>query len=139
MSDTTNLAVEHLFTLTAKTNVSAVIANGPAGTRAIVDASTGTFTGAALKGTVQGPGGDWVTVRANGTMKLDVRLVLTTEDGAAIYMTYLGIGTDGAKHLRTAPLFETGDERYAWLNDVQAIALGGSDGQQVTYEVYRVL
>jgi len=28
MSDTTNLAVEHLFTLTAKTNVSAVIANG---------------------------------------------------------------------------------------------------------------
>ena len=56
-------------------------------------------------------------------------------------MQYQGISTrdgDGAK-LRTAPLFETGDERYTWLNNVQAVALGSSGGGKVTYDVYQLL
>jgi len=57
---------EHLFTITANTSLTGMIANGPAGTRVIVDASTGTFEGPRLRGTVSGPGGDWVTVRADG-------------------------------------------------------------------------
>jgi hypothetical protein len=88
---------------------------------------------------VKGPGGDWVLARPDGSLLLDVRLVLETDDGAAIYMTYRGVAKDGAAWIRTAPQFETGDERYAWLNSVQAVATGQSGGTSVTYEVYQLL
>jgi hypothetical protein len=39
----------------------------------------------------------------------------------------------------TAPLFQTGDERYAWLNDVQAVAIGKPSKDAVDYDVYRIL
>jgi hypothetical protein len=134
----TSLPVEHVFTITANTSINASI-DGPGGTRIIIDASSGTFAGPKLKGTVKGPGGDWVILRPNGTLVLDVRLLLETDDGAAIYMTYRGVGRDMGGWIRTAPAFETGDERYAWLNDIQAISTGSSDGSSVTYEVYQVL
>jgi Protein of unknown function (DUF3237) len=128
----------HLFTLTADTNLTGMIANGPMGTRVIVDASTGSFEGPQMKGTVSGPGGDWVTVRADGSMQLDVRILLKTDDGADILCEYKGIGLDGAKHITTAPMFQTSHEKYAWLNSVVAVARGSSGDGKVTYEVYEV-
>jgi Protein of unknown function (DUF3237) len=133
-----HLPVEHLFTITANTSLNASI-DGPHGTRVIIDASSGSFEGPKLKGTVKGPGGDWVLARPDGSFLLDVRLVLETHDGAAIYMTYRGIAKDSASWIRTAPMFETGDERYAWLNSVQAVATGQSNGTSVTYEVYQLV
>ncbi len=127
-----------LFTISAATTTSGVIANGPAGTRVIVDASTGTFEGERLRGTVHGPGGDWVTVRADGSLHLDVRLLLKTDDGADIYMEYRGIGLDGASHITTAPMFQTGAEQYAWLNHVVAVARGTTGDGTVTYDVFEV-
>ena len=138
----TSLPVEHLFTITAQTTPPVVMQGGPQGSRIIVSVTGGTFEGPKLKGTVQeSGGGDYLTQRADGSVKLDVRLVLKTEDGAAILMTYNGIGMqkDGALTLRTAPLFETGDERYAWLNTVQAVATGAPGRGSVTYEVYALL
>ena len=133
------LPVEHLFTLTATTGAPQSIANGPQGTRAIVAVTGGTFEGPKLRGTViGGSGGDYLTVRADGSFKLDVRVVLQTEDGATILMTYTGIGArgDSGLALRTAPLFETGDERYAWLNRVQAVGIGSSGQGSVSYTIY---
>ncbi len=84
----TSLPVEHLLTLTATTQPPQSIANGPQGTRAIVAVSGGAFEGPKLRGTVVGgSGGDYLTVRADGSFKLDVRIVLQTEDGANILMT----------------------------------------------------
>ena len=136
------LPVEFLFTMTAHTgdHPPVVLAGGPGGTRVVVTAMRGIFEGPRLRGTIAAAaGGDWVTVRADGSMKLDVRLVLRTDDGADILMTYCGIGTrdpDGATIVRAAPLFETGDERYAWLNLVQAAAHGRAGEGSVTYDVY---
>lgn len=127
-----------LFTLTADVVTKGVVPNGPQGTRVVVDASSGTFEGERLRGTVSGPGGDWVTARADGSLLLDVRLLLHTDDGAVIYMEYKGIGLDGATKITTAPLFQTGDERYTWLNHVVAVARGASGGGKVTYDVYEV-
>ena len=79
------------------------------------------------------------TLRADGSGRLDVRLLLETDDGALILMQYNGIFTDGATRIRSAPLFETGDERYAWLNSVQAIGLGSVGDGDVSYDVYQVL
>ncbi len=132
------LPVELLFTVTVPTNLAGIIGGGPHGTRVVVDASSGRFEGPKVSGSVKGPGGDWVTVRADGTLGLDVRLLLETDDGAMILMQYKGVGSAGGASIRTAPLFETGDERYLWLNNVQAVAIGSSDGTKVTYDVYAV-
>jgi hypothetical protein len=135
----TSLPAEYLFTVTATTAPAALIEGGPQGTRRIVAVTGGTFDGPKMKGKVaDAPGGDWLTTRADGTVRLDVRVLLVTDDGASILMTYSGIGKagDGGFKLRTAPQFETGDTRYAWLNGVQAVGLGTPGRDTVTYEVY---
>jgi hypothetical protein len=138
------LPAEHLFTITANTadRAPVMIPNGPHGTRVLVTAMSGTFSGPKLSGKVaDAAGGDWVTVGADGTMYLDVRLTLLTDDGAPIYMEYKGIGLrqeDGSTSIRTAPLFQTSDERYAWLNRVQAVGLGTTGKGSVTYDIYAV-
>jgi hypothetical protein len=35
-----------------------------------------------------------------------------------------------------APLFETGDERYAWLNSIQAVGIGTAGAEGVDYDIY---
>lgn len=137
----TQLDVNHLFTMTLRVGdtTNSLIRGGPTGTRLIAAVEGGTFDGPELKGTVVPPGGDWVHARPNRTIHLDVRVLLVTDDGESILMTYQGIGTpgdDGVTSLRTAPTFETGAEKYAWLNDVQAVGLGTSADGTVTYEVY---
>jgi hypothetical protein len=136
MPHVVSLPVEFLFTITVTTDTTGIIARGPHGTRVIVDASTGTFEGPKLKGNVKGPGGDWLTIRPDGVWHLNVRVLLETDDGAAILMQYTGIGVDGGANIRTTPLFETGDERYAWLNSVQGVAHGSVGDGNVTYDVY---
>jgi hypothetical protein len=135
------LPVEFLFTLTANIGEvdPAVLTGTPSGTRMVVTAMSGTFDGPRLRGRVEPvAGGDWVVVRSDGSMLLDVRLVLRTYDDALIYMTYSGIGvrTETGLKVRTAPQFETGDERYAWLNTIQAVAHGSRGDGTIVYDVY---
>jgi hypothetical protein len=135
----TTLAVEHLFTFTGTIGRGASIKSGPMGTRVIVPVLSGAFEGPKLRGRIaDAPSGDWVYLRADGSIKLDVRLTLLTDDGAVILMTYSGIGvpTEGAMALRTAPQFETGDERYGWLNNIQAVGSGTFGHGTVIHDVY---
>ncbi len=130
---------EFLFSLTATTATGISIPGGPQGSRVVVPVTGGTFEGPRLRGSVEpSPGGDWITGRADGSFKLDVRLVLTTDDGVHIVMSYTGVGvrTADGLQLRTAPLFEAGDERYAWLNTIQAVGIGTSKSGSVSYQVY---
>ena len=74
------------------------------------------------------PAGDWLTIGPDNVATLDIRFVLETHDGANVLVQGMG-RTDSVKFasggpLYFAPLFETKDPRYAWLNKVQAIAKG---------------
>jgi hypothetical protein len=131
-------AFEYLGTLRADIGARSVVENGPQGTRTIVPVVGGRFEGPRLKASVEGPAGDWITNRPDGTYRLDVRFTLRTDDGALILVTYNGIGqaTGTGASLRTAPLFETGDPRYAWLTRLQAIGVGERVGTTVKYEIY---
>ena len=131
-------AFEYLGTLRADTGTRTVVENGPQGTRTIVQVTGGRFEGPKLKATVQTPAGDWITNRADGSYRLDVRLTLKTDDGAFILVTSTGIGqaTDTGASLRIAPLFETGDPRYTWLTRLQALGVGERVGTAVTYDIY---
>jgi len=129
---------EYLGTLRAEIGTRTVVENGPQGTRTIVQIVGGRFEGPRVKASIQTPAGDWITNRADGSYRLDVRLTLKTDDGALILVTYNGIGqtTNGGASLRSAPLFETGDSRYAWLTRLQAVGVGERVGTTVSYDIY---
>jgi hypothetical protein len=129
---------EYLGRLRAETGARTVVENGPQGTRTIVQIVGGRFEGPRVKASVQTPAGDWITNRADGSYRLDVRLTLKTDDGALILVTYNGIGqtTGTGASLRAAPLFETGDSGYAWLTRLQAVAVGERVGTTVSYDIY---
>ncbi len=121
--------------ITAELGEAYHIRSGPAGRRYIAAVTGGTFKGPKLSGTVATQtGGDWVTIRSDKTMRLDVRIVLKTDDDAIIYMYYGGIGSNG--QLRTAPYFETDAEQYSWLNNVQGVGIGSIGPNGPTYEIY---
>jgi hypothetical protein len=46
---------------------------------------------------------------------------------------------NGKPRIITAPLFETGDERYACLTQIQAIAIGAPGQNVVDYDIYRLV
>jgi hypothetical protein len=129
---------EYLGTLRAEIGTRTVVESGPQGTRTIVQIVGGRFEGPRVKASIQAPAGDWITNRADGSYRLDVRLTLKTDDGALILVTYNGIGqtTKGGASLRSAPLFETGDSRYAWLTRLQAVGLGERAGANLSYDIY---
>ena len=137
-TSTSGPAFEYLGTLRVETGERTVVENGPQGTRTIVQIVGGRFEGPRIKASVQTPAGDWITNRADGSYRLDVRFTLRTDDGALILVTYNGVGqtTTAGASLRAAPLFETGDSRYTWLTRLQAVAVGERVGTAVTYEIY---
>jgi hypothetical protein len=112
----------------------------------------GSFQGPKLKGEVLPGGGDWFLLRPDGVGELDVRGTFRTDDGALVYVTYRGIlhappqvmarAQAGEKvdpseyYFRTAPLFQTASEKYAWLNQIQAIGIGWFGAGRVGYRVY---
>jgi len=129
---------EYMGRLTLETGTRTVVENGPQGKRTIVQIVSGRFEGPRVKASIQTPSGDWITNRPDGSYRLDVSLTIKTDDGAVILVTYNGIGqtTDAGASLRAAPLFETGDARYAWLTRLQAVALGERVGTALAYDFY---
>ena len=116
---------------------------GHAGHRRGRRRGTSKVSGCAPTSTAQAAA-DWLTVNAALLGTIDVRALLETDDGALIYTWYhgrldLSQGT-GASPAYSAPLYETGDERYAWLNKIQAVAKGivSADGKQLVYEICEV-
>ena len=84
---------------------------------------------------------DWLVVGPDGTGTLDVRMLLETHDGAAVFMQYNGrvdLASGAAPITYTAPRFETGDDRYRWLNKIQAVGKGELDGDVLVYELYEL-
>jgi hypothetical protein len=119
-----------------------VLVNTPSGTRVIVEVESFTVVGDRIRGRNKGhAAADWLTIGPDGTGTLDVRATMETDDGVAVFAYYQGRrdfseGMDAP--LYTAPKFETGDERYAWLNKIQAVGKGALDGSTLTYEIYEL-
>ena len=104
------------------------IGTGPAGDRSVGGIRAVTVAGERLSATLAGPAAaDWL-VRTGSIGVIDARLTLRTDDDALIYMTYggrLDLSNPAAGMFAyVAPVFETGDPRYAWLNGVQAVGKG---------------
>lgn len=150
------LAARPLLVLTAHLDPPHLNEATPYGIRKVVPVTGGIFTGERLNGVIEPLGGhDWALVRADGTLVLDVRLTLTTDDGARILMTYFGVRSGPAEvldrlarkepvdpseyYFRIAPRFETGSTQYAWLNNVVAVGYGERLDVGPRYTVYEIL
>jgi hypothetical protein len=128
-----------LGTMTATLRKPYLLPKTPVGDRLIYEVESGAFEGERLRGVMHGTStADWLTIGPDGTATLDVRSVLLTDDGAYVFLHYSGrvdVSNGSGAPLYAAPLFETGDDRYRWLNRVQAVAKGVLDGLVLTYEV----
>ena len=127
----------------------------PHGNRRIIYVKGGTFAGPKLKGEVLPGGGDWVLIHPDGVRELDARETLRTDDGHLIYMTARGIfraapetfqrlvrgdAIDPSEYyFRTTPAFETGSEKYGWLNRIVAVGIGERPPTGLIHTVYAIL
>ena len=150
------LKSRHLFTITMKLAPTLELGDTPSGKRRVFTVLRGTFTGDRLHGEVLSQAGsDLLLVRQDGSAQQDVRLILRTDDGALILMTYRGVRHASEEvnariargehippsdyYLRTAPFFETSSPKYAWLNKMVTVAVGERQLDGVNYEVFEIL
>lgn len=123
-----------------------VVGAGCFGTRLIIEVESVRVDGDRLCGEMAGAAGaDWLLVGPEGTGTLDARWTLRTDDGAIIFIQYKGRFAEDLSQpqfpatVYAAPHFETSDERYTWLNRIQAIGKGTAhQDQTLDYEWYEV-
>ena len=130
------------------------LGDSPLGRRRIIPITGGSFRGAKLAGRVLPGGADWQVIRADGVAELDARYTLETDDHALIYVQNFGYRHGPADvlqrlaagepvdpalyYMRTTPRFETGAERYRWLNRLICVATGARRAAVVELEVFEV-
>lgn len=104
----------------------------------ITQVASGVVNGPNIKGTIQPPSADWVQVLPSGVVRLDVRLLVKTDEGEAIYISYNGvfkhsdeslekqkkgeeITPDDGWYAYATPTFRTSSKKHDYLNGVQAV------------------
>ena len=116
------------------------VGGGPKGTRVIIDVPSVEFTGERFNAVLAtNDAADWAAFSDDGKIAaLDVRMTLKTDDGALIYVEYQGRMEVEKGLLATAPTFQTGSDKYSWLNSIQAVAAGAVDNESglLTYTIY---
>jgi Protein of unknown function (DUF3237) len=135
----TEFPVEHVLTMTARTEQAILVHGAPQGTRGVVRVTGGEFGGGRLSGTIAACGADWFTARTDGSLLLDVRLLLACSDGASVLLAYQGVAVplgDGGLDIRIAALFEAPQGPHAWLNRIQGVGRGRLTDGGVRYEIY---
>ena len=127
----------------------------PHGIRSIVPVTGGDFEGPRLRGKVLPGGCDWLLLRSDGVLELDLRITLETDDHALIYMTFQGLRhgppdaiaalgrgevVDPARYyFRTLPRFETSTEAYAFLNRIVTVGVGEARPDGAVHRIDEVL
>jgi hypothetical protein len=156
VSPTVEPRLDYLMTLLAELDPPQLVGEA---TR-IVNVTGGWVKGPRISGKIIGPAGDWLRALPTGGRRIDARLTIVTDDNQLIYTSYNGIikhsdasaekaargevvrPADGV-YFVAAPTYHTSSERYAWINDIQAIALmtevkPSAPGRYVKYDVFTV-
>lgn len=149
------LRSEYLFTISVAVTALHDVGPVPLGGRHIDMLGAGKFDGPRLKGEVLSGGMDMKTLRSDGAMNPDVRLVLRTDDGALIFMHYRGVRHGSPEvmariargetvppteyYLRNTPYFETAAPKYDWLNRIVAVGVGRRLPDRGEYDVFQIL
>src|SRR5499427_3403739 len=149
------LSLAPLFIFQIEVKPPSVIGATPGYDRRIGEIAGGRFEGERLRGKILTGGSDWQSLRSDGATTINVRLVMETDDGALIGMTYLGM-RHGPKevldriargesvnpseyYMRATPYYETASEKYGWLNRAVSVAYGHRVAGGAIYQVFEIL
>lgn len=116
-----------------------VIGKTPAGVR-IDFPFEGTATSEHWEGERPVRGVDYVTVRADGNMDLDIHGIIGEKKEAVSYKA-IGVSItndDQSADPKELLVFQTGNEELAWLNNEIAVAFGHGAEGRITLEIYLV-
>lgn len=147
--------VEKLFYLEAELHPDIIIGDVGRGNLLICPIKGGFFEGERLRGEILDFGADWNLMYANNINIIDTRYLLKTDDGEMISLTTKGKAiiepeSDRAiergefvdpksYYFRQHLFFETGSEKYNWLNGIIAFAvLGCKPTGEICYNAYMV-
>ena len=148
------IKTEFLFTIALEVQ-GFTVGDTPCGSLRIFHYDSGNFEGPKLKGTVVPGGGGTALTRHDDVLEIEARLTLETDDNEKIYVTWKGLRhgpkevidrvnrgetvDPGTYYFRTTPYFETGSQKYAWLNRICSIATGSRNASGRTIQVFQVL
>jgi hypothetical protein len=151
----TTMRYQPLFAFQIEVKPPNVIGATPGYDRRVGEIAGGRFEGERLRGKILSGGSDWQSLRNDGTITLNVRLIMETDDGALIGMTYLGMRhgpkevmdrlSRGEKvspseyYMRATPYYETASEKYGWLNRIVSLAYGHRMAGGAIYQVFEIL
>ncbi|WP_206443106.1 DUF3237 domain-containing protein [Candidatus Protofrankia californiensis] len=151
---TSELRLVEEFAVRAEIRPPLEVGSGPFGSRMIFELVAGRATGERFNAEVLSGGADWALIGPDGLARIDVRSQFRTDDGAFVYVQYHGLiemneavgaalatGGEtgfGDQYFRTTPRFETGDERYSWLNRRVFLAAGRIVPGGIEYRIHRV-
>jgi hypothetical protein len=130
--------LEKLCTVTGELSMN-VIGATPAGMR-IDFPFSGTATGPHWEGERPVSGVDYVGVRADGNMDLDIHGVIGEKREKVAYRA-IGVSIanpDGSADPRELITFQTGNEDLAWLNNEVGVAFGHGEAGKITLEIYLI-
>jgi hypothetical protein len=130
-------------------------AGSPLGSRQYWQISAATLSGDRITATLAATGVDWMAMSPDGFWRPDVRAQFVTDDGAVVLMHYTGLvqqtaafreaaeadrASDWAdQYMRLAIQFDTGADKYRWLNTSLYVAAGRLLGTgKIEYAVHRV-
>lgn len=126
------------------------------GNRLIFNVAEVTVAGPEISGKGIYPAGDWITIRDDGSWKLDVRFSFELDDGSKALVQYNGLvamtpeqfaagqeagGIDVSQvYFYSTPYIETNSEKYAWLNKHVFVAkIVHFGGGKVIYDVFKLV
>jgi hypothetical protein len=126
------------------------------GPRRIVNVSSGSAHGPKINGNFITPTADWVTPQPDGSIRLDVRGTIKTDDGEMIFVEYNGVIvrskevvdrfnkgeviTSKDEYFITAPRFTTSSKKYGWINQLQAVGkmVSRQNNGRLKYDIFAV-
>lgn len=123
-----------------------LIVNVPAG---------GTVHGPKINGTLIPPSGDWLIPQPDGSLRLDVRATIKTDDGELIFTEYSGVIVptkelndrfakgevikSDEEYFIVAPKFTTASKKYEWINQIQAVGkMISVQNTKIKYSIFAV-
>lgn len=133
--------LEFIYQRTSELSAPVIVGPTAEGLRVNLHTEGGTFEGPQMKGTVMPGFGDALVIRKDGVGVIDSRTTMQTDDGAMIFVHYMGVVDLGegayekllagappqVAKLHTGPRFDTAHPKYAWLNRLQGVGIGRYD------------
>ena len=151
---TDSITLKHFCDLYVELSPIVELGTGRAGKRRIIPIIGGEVRGERVNGKILNVGADWQTILADGTAELVARYAFETDDGAVIEVDNYGFrhgppeviealarGEEvdpDSYYMRTQARLETGDPRYAWVNNRLFVGSGSRQAESVKISLYEI-